>query len=89
MIKWILKLWRQFFPLPNSPEDPRFHDQKGDATNWKKMRKVSCPKCGSPTQILGFGKIDDKVRCAKKCGMRGYFDGVYVTWNQKITDMRR
>lgn len=87
-MKWLIKLWRKFFPKKNGPEDPRFSDQKGDATNWKKMRRVYCPRCGSPTKILGLGKIDDKVKCAKECGMRGYFDGVYVTWNQKIRNMR-
>lgn len=92
MFNWFKKLWRYFFPLPEKTtridlvaDDPRFLDEIGD---WKKMRRVYCPRCGKPTQILGTGHINDKVRCADLCGMKGYFDGLYIKWNNTFSDRR-
>jgi len=92
-MKWLIKLWRVFFPLKDKTQridlvadDPRFHDEEGD---WKKLSRVYCPRCGSPSQILGDGKIDDKVRCAKQCGLKGYFDGVYIRWSHQFGDRKK
>ena len=87
MFNWFIKLWRRLFPLKKTTridlfeDDPRFSIEEGDGRKWRTFHRVLCPRCGTQAQILGIGKINDKVRCAKQCGMRGYFDGIYIVWN--------